>query len=257
MHILITNDDGIHSPGIKALAKSMKSIGEVTVVAPDNEKSAIGHAITIHSPITVKHSYFVDDKVNAYAVNGTPADCIKLAIEVLLSDNLPDIIISGINNGPNLGTDVIYSGTVSGALEGSMMGFPSIAISMSKSQFKSYDYAALFVSKIASRILDCSKISPITFNINYPVCDEKEVKGTKITRLGVRKYRNNFIRRKDPRGNWYYWMNGEPEDLIQDEKSDIIAVSDNYVSITPLHFDLTSYDLIDKVKCLEYEKKKC
>ncbi|SFH49041.1 5'-nucleotidase /3'-nucleotidase /exopolyphosphatase [Tindallia magadiensis] len=253
MHILLTNDDGIHAPGIKALVKSMKSIGEVTVVAPDNEKSAIGHAITIHSPITVKHTRLIDDEVNAYAVHGTPADCIKLAVEVLLSKNLPDIIISGINSGPNLGTDVIYSGTVSGALEGSMMGFPSIAISMSRSQFESYDHAALFVSKIASRVLDCSKISPIAFNINYPVCDEKEVKGTKVTKLGVRKYRNNFIRRKDPRGNWYYWMNGEPENLTQDENSDITAVSNNYISVTPLHFDLTSYDILDKIKWLENE----
>ncbi|RQD67194.1 MAG: 5'/3'-nucleotidase SurE [Tindallia sp. MSAO_Bac2] len=248
MHILITNDDGIYAPGIKSLINALKQIGRITVAAPDKERSATGHAITMHSPIMAKSIDKYGEEIKAHAVSGTPADCVKLALDMFIKDDWPDIVVSGINNGPNLGTDVIYSGTVSGAIEASMMGVPSIAISMSDHRFISFEDAAAFTSKMVCKVFECSITSSPIFNINYPVCKPGEVKGAKITKLGIRKYRNNFIHREDPRGNRYYWMAGELEDLPQDDNSDIVAINNNYISITPLQFDLTHYKVMESIK---------
>ncbi len=247
MHILITNDDGIYAPGIQALIEALKPIARVTVAAPDRERSATGHAITMHSPIMAKPINRYGQEVCAYAVGGTPADCIKLALDMFIKNDWPDLVVSGINNGPNLGTDVIYSGTVSGAIEASMMGVPSVAISMSSHNFISFTEAAAFAAKMVHQVLDFPKKPAPIFNVNFPVCDPREIKGTKITKLGIRKYRNNFIHRKDPRGNEYYWMAGELEDLPQDSNSDIVAIHKNYISITPLHFDLTHYEAMSQI----------
>jgi len=248
MHILITNDDGIYAPGIQALIEALKPIARITVAAPDRERSATGHAITMHSPIMAKPIIRYGQEVCAYAVGGTPADCIKLALDIFIKNDWPDLVVSGINNGPNLGTDVIYSGTVSGAIEASMMGVPAIAISMSSHDFTSFTEAASFAAQMVHQVLDFPKKPAPILNVNFPVCNPREIKGTKITKLGIRKYRNNFIHRKDPRGNGYYWMAGELEDLPQDPNTDIVAVHKNYISITPLHFDLTHYKAMDKIK---------
>lgn len=255
MHILITNDDGIYAEGIYPLAMTLKKIAKVTVAAPNREKSATGHAITMHTPITVKKINRFGTDVAAYSINGTPADCIKLSLDVLLKEDAPDLVVSGINNAPNLGTDIIYSGTVSGAIEASIMGIPAIAVSMASHHIVQFDDAAAFIEEMIPYVLECKHIPKIIFNVNYPVCEKSFVRGVRITRLGIRRYTNNFIQRTDPRGNSYYWMAGELMDLPQEEDSDMEAVKHNYVSITPLHYDLTHESLFPDMRNWTFRSK--
>lgn len=252
MHILITNDDGIYAPGIQKLVEALKDIGRITVVAPDKERSATSHAITMHSPIMTKTIHRFGPEVCAYSVSGTPADCIKLSLDMIMKDDWPDIVVSGINNGPNLGTDVIYSGTVSAAAEASMMGVPSIAISMSSHHFTSFTDASEFVGKLVPYVLELPRKTAPMFNINFPVCNTEDIMGIKITKLGIRRYRNNYTRRKDPRGNTYYWMAGELETILQESNSDITAIDENYISVTPLNFDFTHYSVMNQM--IEWKK---
>ena len=255
MHILITNDDGIYAEGIYTLAMCLKDIARVTVAAPNREKSATGHAITMHSPITVKKITRFDKAITAYSINGTPADCIKLSLDVLMEKDPPDLVVSGINNGPNLGTDVIYSGTVSGAIEASIMGLPAIAVSMAHHQIIQFDDAAEFIKELIPYVMTHQNSPRIIYNVNYPVCENSFIKGVRITRLGVRRYVNNFIHRTDPRGNSYYWMAGELMDLPQEEVSDMTAVREHYISITPLHYDMTHDELIPEMKKWTFQLK--
>ena len=248
LNILISNDDGIYSNGIYELAKRMTRLGKVTVVAPDKEQSAIGHAITMYQPLRCRKIKLYDMDIDAWWVNGTPADCIKLGIETLLIER-PDLIISGINNGENLGTDIIYSGTVSAAIEGSIFNIPAIAVSYAKHGETDFAIAAEVAVGIIEQVLEHAAGDSILMNINIPETEDiNELKGVKITKLGVKKYRNNFEERKDPRGCSYYWLAGE---LIEDEISedkDIAAVRSGYVSITPIHIDLTGYEKINKMQ---------
>lgn len=248
MNILISNDDGIYSNGIYELAKRMSRLGKVAVVAPDREQSAIGHAITIHKPLRCSKIKLKELDIDAWQVNGTPADCIKLGVETLL-DTRPDLIISGINNGENLGTDIIYSGTVSAAIEGSIFNISSIAVSYEKRGETDFALAAEVAVNIIEEVLNIDTEDNILLNINIPEIENiYDLKGVKITKLGVKKYRNNFKERKDPRGNSYYWLAGE---LIEDEigeDTDIYAVRKGFASITPLHTDMTDYEDIDRLK---------
>lgn len=248
MKILVTNDDGIFAEGIYTLAKELQRVGKVIVAAPDLERSATGHAITIHHPLRVNKVKFFDTDIEAYSISGTPADCVKLAVEGLLKDRKPDIVISGINNGPNLGTDVIYSGTVSAAIEAAIMDIPSMAISMGSTNIKQYKDAAEYACRIAKEILHHKDIVDTIININYPTCCKSEIKGVKVTKLGIRKYSNSFIERKDPRGNSYYWAYGTVIEMEQNKESDIVAIQNNYISITPIHFDLTNFKTFEKIK---------
>ncbi len=250
MNILITNDDGIQAKGIYELAKVVKNIGNVYVVAPDTEKSAIGHAITMHHPLRVKNVDFHDENIKAYSVTGTPADCVKLGMEVILKDVHIDLVLSGINNGPNLGTDVIYSGTVSGAIEGLIQNKPAIAISYVGDNIKSEEYrkSGKFILEIIQKIQSkLHLLDDAILNINIPRIKDKDPKGFKVTKLGVRKYENAFEERIDPMGNKYYWMGGSMREFPQDEESDVIANEKGYISITPLYFDLTNYKKIDRI----------
>ncbi|HYF82882.1 MAG TPA: 5'/3'-nucleotidase SurE [Clostridia bacterium] len=248
MNILISNDDGVYSNGIYELAKRMARLGKVTVVAPDREQSAIGHAITMHQPLRCRKIKLHELDIDAWWVNGTPADCIKLGVETLLEAR-PDLIISGINDGENLGTDVIYSGTVSAAIEGSIFNIPSIAVSYEKHGETDFSLAAEAAVNMIEEVLKLASEDKILLNINIPEIENiNELKGIKITKLGVKKYRNNFEERKDPRGNSYYWLAGE---LIEDENgedTDIYAVRNGFASITPLHVDLTGYEDINRLK---------
>ncbi|MCC5909871.1 MAG: 5'/3'-nucleotidase SurE [Clostridiaceae bacterium] len=248
MRILVANDDGIFAEGIYILSKELQKIGEVIVVAPNSERSATGHAITLHQPLRVEKVKFFDTPIEAYSISGTPADCIKLGVEALLKDRKPDIVISGINNGPNLGTDVIYSGTVSAAVEAAIMEIPSIAISMGTTEITQYNDAAKFVCQIVNQIMNNRDLIDTIININYPTCSREEIKGVKVTTLGVRKYENTFIERKDPRGNSYYWTSGIVAEIEQNQNSDIIALKNNYISITPIDFDLTHFNTFEKIK---------
>lgn len=261
MRILISNDDGIFSEGIYVLAKSLMNVGEVIVIAPDSEKSATGHAITMHHPLRVTKAKFFDLNIEAYSVNGTPADCVKLGVQAILKDRLPDVVVSGINNGPNLGTDVIYSGTVSAAVEAAILEIPSIAVSMASSKFDTFEHAGSFAALTLKDIFDKGihnnvDLSETIININYPTVPEEDILGVRITTLGIRKYENAFIERKDPRGNSYYWMSGKVVDMQQNETSDIVALENNYISVTPIHFDLTNFKTYDYLKKLDLEKSR-
>jgi 5'-nucleotidase len=248
LNILISNDDGVYSNGIYELAKRMSRLGKVSVVAPDREQSAIGHAITMHQPLRCSKVKLHELDIDAWSVNGTPADCIKLGVETLLGTR-PDLIISGINNGENLGTDVIYSGTVSAAIEGSIFNIPSIAISYEKRGETDFTLAAEAAVNMIEEVLKFATGTNILLNINIPEIENiNELKGVKIGKLGVKKYRNNFEERKDPRGNSYYWLAGELIENEIGEDTDIYAVRNGYISMTPLKVDLTDYDDMARLK---------
>lgn len=248
MRILLTNDDGIGAPGIQELWKSLAELGEVTVVAPTSERSAMSHAITVHHPIRVDEYCIDHPRICGWRIDGTPTDCVKIAVEALL-DTAPDIIVSGINHGPNLGTDVLYSGTVSAAIEGSMYGLPAVAISLNS--WKSHDFApaAAFARRIVASVLENGTLPPQTLlNVNVPAIPAEEIRGVRITQLGVVQYANIFERRFDPRGRTYYWMGGKTVDSENSPDSDVTAVKEGYISVTPIHFDLTNYGLINTLK---------
>lgn len=240
MLILITNDDGINAPGIKALARSLARVGRIAVVAPEKERSAIGHGITMHKPLRAIEVPWEGPVEMALAVNGTPADCVKLALDALL-DEQPALVVSGINLGANLGTDILYSGTVSGALEGCINGRPSLAVSLAGEGEVDYSFAADFTSHLAEVIIKRGLPTGTLLNLNIPCLPPGEIKGLAITRLGRRRYCNTITRRLDPRGRAYYWLAGEVEDLDQEPDTDIGALGQGRISITPLQLDLTNY----------------
>lgn len=243
LRILLTNDDGIGAPGIQALWQSLSRIAEVIVVAPDIERSATSQAITVHHPIRVDQYCIDEPPICAWRVGGTPTDCVKIAIEALMADR-PDIVVSGINLGSNLGTDVLYSGTVSAAIEGSLFGITSIAVSLDTWQAPDFSPAAHYTAELV-QMLEHKKLPPGTLlNVNVPAISANQIAGIAITKLGVRQYANTFERRQDPRGRLYYWMGGELVDNDNDPDTDIVAVKNNKISITPIHFDLTNHDLI-------------
>ena len=250
MNILITNDDGINADGILELAKMLKEIANVYIVAPDSQKSATGHAITVHNPIMVKW-VDIDEDIKAYAISGTPADCVKIGIEALFKDVSFDFIISGINNGANLGTDVIYSGTVSAAIEGFIQNKASIAVSYDKFNVgkEVYRNASKYVLEIINNIKDKMYIfDDGILNINIPSAD---IKGLKVTTLGDRQYENSVEERISPHGSRYFWIGGKLKELEQDSKSDIVAVEDGYISVTPINIDMTNKNKIDILESLK------
>ncbi len=241
MKILITNDDGVTSDGILTLAKRLSRDHEVVVVAPESERSAVGHAITIHFPIWVKELN-ICSYAKVFSTTGTPADCVKLGIDELFKN--PDIVISGINRGPNLGTDVIYSGTVSGAMEGSMSGYPAIAVSSVDYANPNYESAAEFTANFIEKF-DFSSLPPFTtLNINIPSLEYEKIKGWKFTRQSKRRWRDFFEARKDPFGRTYYWMMGEVIEDDDDPLADYKAVKEGYVSITPISVFLTNEEYL-------------
>ncbi|KAB3534009.1 5'/3'-nucleotidase SurE [Alkaliphilus pronyensis] len=253
MRILVTNDDGIFSEGIYQLAKALIPLGEVIVVAPNKEQSATGHSITLHRPLRVSNTKFFDTELEAHAIDGTPVDCVKVAVEAILKDRKPDIVVSGINNGPNLGTDVIYSGTVSAAVEAAILEIPSIAVSMATTKIDTFKDAAEFACRIAKSIHQLYRSKVGIVNINYPTCRRESIQGIKITSLGIRRYSSSLIERKDPRGDSYYWISGKAMDLEEAEDSDVMAVKNNFISITPIHFDLTHFKDLDSLRRMNFK----
>lgn len=256
MLILLTNDDGIHAEGINILAEALLHTEgiDLYIAAPDRERSAVGHAITMHRPLRAEEIKFLhNNNLKGWSINGTPADCVKLAIEYLLPQK-PELVISGINRGANLGTDVLYSGTVSAAIEATILGIPGIAVSLTAYDKPDYRFAANFMPRLL-RILEGKAIPEKTLlNINVPGVTRSEIAGVAITRLGLRHYRNAFQKRIDPRGKSYFWMAGEPDDTAEeDEGSDVHAVSNGFISITPVHFDLTNHGLIEDLKQIKWD----
>ncbi|HXO19485.1 MAG TPA: 5'/3'-nucleotidase SurE [Thermoanaerobaculia bacterium] len=250
--ILITNDDGIFSEGIKLLAATLREIAEVIVVAPDREQSASGHALTLTRPLRMQK---VEE--NWYAVDGTPTDCVNLGVLALLKGEPPDLVASGINFGLNLGDDVTYSGTVSATFEGTLLGIPSVAFSQEVAEGFSFATAARFARRLIETLLAEDLPKDLLLNVNVPA---GEVQGVSYTRLGRRVYKQSVIENLDPRGRKYYWIAGTPQ-WERESGTDYEAVSAGRISVTPLHLDLTYYpglesygSLWEKLSRLTFER---
>lgn len=248
MKVLLTNDDGIWSKGLAALAGAACRVAdwEVYVVAPDRERSACGHSITLHEPIYVEEVDFKPAPVRgAWSVSGTPADCTKIGIELLIKEK-PAVLISGVNRGPNLGTDILYSGTVSAAMEGCLYGIPSIAVSLADFKGQQFEFAAEVAVRLARLILDLDD-SPNLFNVNVPCIERHEIKGVAVTSMGRTRYRDRFEGRRDHAGRECFWLTGDMVEVENEDHTDVRAVQKGYVSITPLHLDLTASSLISSI----------
>jgi 5'-nucleotidase len=244
--ILVTNDDGVYAPGIYALFKAMRDIGDARVVAPESERSAVGHALTISDPLRV---WTVDryGETFGHAVNGTPADCVKLAVKSILKRK-PDLVVSGINQGPNTAINVIYSGTVSAATEGTIMGVPSIAFSLASFRISDFDFSARFATHMAKKVLEHGLPEGTILNVNIPALPEEQIVGVKITRQGRGRYEEYFEKRVDPMNRNYYWLAGKKLQLDSEPDVDDVAVLERYVAITPIQFDLTDYKILKNLE---------
>lgn len=242
--ILVTNDDGVGAEGLLRLKEGLETIGgaEVVVVAPDREQSATSHSLTLHRPLRLK-----EVGPGRFSVDGTPTDCVSLAVFWLMADSPPDLIVSGINSGLNLGDDVTYSGTVSATFEGALLGIPSVAFSQDISAEFSFERAADFARRFVQSLLDNQLPESLLLNVNLPSGDLGPVR---LTRLGSRVYRQSVIEKTDPRGRRYFWIAGTPE-WRHEEGTDHAAVAAGEISVTPLHLDLTDYERLNDPSGLE------
>jgi 5'-nucleotidase len=235
--ILLTNDDGVAAPGLLALAQAVASLGQLAIIAPEHNWSASGHSKTMHKPLRAIPTQ-LSDGTPALATNGSPSDCVALALLGLL-ETRPDLVISGINQGANVGHDLTYSGTVSAAMEAVIGEVPAIAVSLDSVESQDYAVAAAFAAQLAARLLSQNVGRPLLLNVNVPALPREEITGVEITRLGHRVYRDELVRRSDPRGRSYYWIGGEPPAGIVEEGTDIGALSQGRISVTPVILDLT------------------
>jgi 5'-nucleotidase len=241
--ILVTNDDGIYSEGLRKLADACRVHGDVTIVAPDREQSAASHALTLNRPLRL-----LQIQKDEWIVDGTPTDCVNLAVLKMFKHARPDLVVSGINFGPNLGDDVTYSGTISAAFEGALLNIPSIAFSALVGEQFSFDRCAELAGELTRIALVEHRDPRVVLNVNFP---NGEFAGVKITQLGRRIYSEGVIERKDPRGRTYYWIGGDPPTWHPGEGTDFEAIQAGFVSITPLHLDLTHHPSIPRLKPLE------
>lgn len=248
MRILLTNDDGIYAPGLRALRQELRKLGEVTVVAPATEQSAVGHSITLLTPLLVQPVFDPDGSPLGWAVEGKPADCVKLALVELLEET-PDLVVSGINAGSNVGINVLYSGTVAAAIEGAFFGITSIAVSLEYSDpiYLDFGEAARIARQLIERLIN-QRGGGQLFNINIPSLDRGSPKGVRIVPQGVVRYRERFQRRTDPRGRVYFWTMPELVPLESKPDTDVTALAEGYITITPLRFDLTDYRLLESLR---------
>lgn len=251
MKILVSNDDGIQSKGIYALVGALKEIANVTVVAPAQEQSAVGHAITMQIPLRIVKTY-KNGEFFGYAVNGTPADCVKIGVRNIMKEP-PDLMISGINHGSNTAVNIIYSGTVSAAREAAIMDIPAIAISVTNHEVTDFDFASK-VAKMLAQEISGKDLPPGTLlNVNVPDVPENKIAGILLTRMGKSKWDDIYEQRIDPAGKDYYWLKGNLLEVDSDIEIDQAAIRKNYVSVSPIHFDLTDYDTFEKMKSWNLE----
>lgn len=252
--ILISNDDGIFALGVRTLADTLAQAGhQVTVVCPDRERSATGHGLTLHQPIRAEEvNSIFDSEVVAWSCSGTPADCVKFALSAVL-ETRPDVVYSGINHGPNLGTDVLYSGTVSAAMEGALEGIPSVAFSLASFSAFEFQPAADFALKLVPQLAKTDYPKPPLLSVNIPPVEALEIAGVLVTRQGLRRYIEKFAKRFDPRGKSYYWLEGEIIEDIEQPKdinlphhiqTDVQAIRDRYITVTPLQYNLTDVAIV-------------
>jgi 5'-nucleotidase len=254
LKILISNDDGIDAVGIYILAQALKEIGDVTVVAPATEQSAVGHSITMKYPLRC-NKFYKNGEFFGYAVDGTPADCIKMGVRNILKER-PDIVISGINHGSNTAISIIYSGTVSAAREAAIMDIPAIAVSVTSHEATNFTYAAKVAQQMAQLVLKKKSAFPPStlLNVNVPHLPESEVKGIKLTRQGKSTWADHYEERKDPYGRSYFWLKGDLIELDNATDIDQGAINEGYVSVTPIHFDLTDYQTFETMKSWDFDK---
>lgn len=245
--ILVTNDDGISAPGMRNLIAVMKEFGEVVVVAPDSPQSAMGHAITINSTLFINKVHFDPEIEKEYSCSGTPADCVKLAVNEIL-DRKPDLVVSGINHGSNASVNVIYSGTMSAAMEAAMAGFPAIGFSLLDYDWNAdFDQAKPFIRKIVAQVLEKGIPQDTVLNVNIPKLKTEEIKGIKICRMAKGNWVEEFDKRQTPHGRNYYWMTGEFINQDKGEDTDIWALEHDYISVVPIMFDFTAHHAIQKL----------
>jgi 5'-nucleotidase len=252
LKILVTNDDGIYSSGIAALVDALKEIAEVIVVAPSEEQSAVGHGITMKYPLRVT-KYFKNGDFFGYAVEGTPADCVKMGIRNIMGES-PDLVISGINHGSNTAINIIYSGTVSAAREASIMDVPAIAISITSHDAKDFRYAGKIAKMLALKVKEHELPNGTLLNVNVPNFPEEEIAGILVTEQSKAKWDDIYEKRTDPFGKDYYWLTGKLVEVENEKQSDQLAIKNKFVSVTPIHFDLTDYETFKKMKSWNIEK---
>lgn len=243
MRILCTNDDGYLASGLRVLASAARSLGEVTIVAPDREQSATSHSLTIHHPLRARRA-----TDGALVVDGTPTDCVIVGVGELMRHR-PDVVLSGINHGPNMGEDVLYSGTVAAAMEATVLGIPAVAVSYTGDQLESLETWEDLVAGLLAGILGQKSFPEDTLlSVNLPPVAPHEVKGVRITSLGRRRYQDSITRAKDPSGREYFWIGGGVTEWKGSPDSDFRAIEEGYVSVTPLHLDLTNYQLLESIR---------
>ena len=252
LRILICNDDGINAEGIVALAREIRKIADVTVVAPSTQQSAVGHAITVNYPLRAV-PWRVDNDLPGYAVEGTPADCVKLGVGFLMKEK-PDMVISGINHGSNTAINIIYSGTVSAATEGTILGIPSIAISLASFQSTDFSYAAKLAGRLTLLVAEKGLPVGTLLNVNVPGIPESEIKGIMVTMQGISTWVDRFDVRRDPANREYFWLTGSMNVIDTETNTDHVAVMNDYVSITPVKYELTDRKLYDEMKGWGIEK---
>lgn len=238
--ILVTNDDGIRAPGIRLLAEALSAVGRVEVYAPEGQKSAVGHSVSLHKPLRVNQL-----EPGWHMVNGTPTDCVMLAIRRLLGER-PALVVSGVNAGANLGDDVTYSGTVAGAYEGMLLGVPAIAVSDVSYRPVHLATAAQVGAQVARYVLDQGLPEDTTLNVNVPDVPYDQLKGLAVTRMGRRNYADEIVQREDPRGGTYYWIGGDEPDHIMEAGTDFEAIEQGKVSVTPLQRDVTHHAVLHR-----------
>lgn len=255
VHILVTNDDGVTAPGLLALAKEMEVLGKVSILAPDRNWSASGHVKTMHRPLRVKEIQ-LSDGMPALATDGAPSDCVALAVLGILPEKI-DLVVSGINPNANLGYDVTYSGTVTAAMEATIWGLPGIAVSLDSPDNHlgalNYGMAARVARQVADKVNRRGLPKGTLLNVNVPYLPLAEMVGFKITRQGLRVYRDELDRRLDPRNRPYYWIGGQSPTGVPEDGTDFGVLKQGYVSITPLHLDMTAYHVVDSLETWEWD----
>ncbi len=241
--ILLSNDDGVTSEGLSALADALSHLGEVYTVAPDRDQSASSHSLTLTRPLRM-------EKISErkFSVDGTPTDCINLAVNGILKDGKPDLVVSGINTAANMGDDITYSGTVSATMEATLLKIPSIAVSMNAKKDFVFQTGAHYARLVAELVLQTGLPEDTLLNVNVPNLPLGRVKGIRITRQGKRVYKTPIVEKTDPRGKKYYWIGGDKLDSVPIENSDIASVEDGYVSVTPIKLDMTDYAYMEELE---------
>ena len=246
MRILLTNDDGFHAPGLAAMESELANLGEVTVIAPANEQSGVGHSITYHHPLFCREIYR-GNRQRGWAVEGSPADCVKIGIFEYCSGR-PDLIVSGINAGLNAGINVLYSGTVAAAIEGAFFGITSIAVSLEYDEYAKFDAAAIASRQIIEQILEFQVGKPQLYNLNIPTVAIHRPSHVRVVPMGVARYGENFIRRKDPKGRTYFWATTDPPPQATGQETDLTELEKGHITLTPLDYDMTSSSMIETIR---------